>query len=101
MSNRWFRTHRIGSGTIDDPYLPDLGGIDVWGWCGRQDAASSRGRGSPPRYLVRVYAEEDVLDDLAREPQVVDMSNVPAQALKRITGQQRDEAAWSRAFRVS
>jgi len=60
MTDDWFRTHETGGGTEQDPHRPDLHGHDVDRWGG-----NSPDPNGPPKWVVRVRADEQTLATLA------------------------------------
>jgi len=92
--NAWFIVPAVQSRSTIHGVEPDFNSVQIDGWSGTSFGKSSK------RYLVRVYADADALDDLAAQPQTVSIDNTPTDRLNRITGKQRTAAGWSRAFRV-
>lgn len=96
MSNRWYRLPASGDGTEGTPYAPDFKGHTVDGWAGN----ASHPNGTP-KWVVRVYADTQTLDDLAAETNCVELSSVPVDALNAMLGQTRDADGWRRGFTVT
>lgn len=94
MPSNWFRIQQTGSGTDDDPYRPDLDAFDIDGFAGQDDDEQT------PKFVVKVVADQAVLDDIAASSQVQRLDSIPKPALDRILGQSRSEAEWDQAFTV-
>lgn len=95
MPSEWFRLPETGDGSTDNLYQPDLYGYAVQGWAGQK----SHPDGSP-QWIVRVYADETTLSDLASEPNVQRYDRLPSQALNNMLGQDRNADGWRRGFAV-
>lgn len=88
------RTQETGNNTPENPDRPDLKGYDV-------DYTGNRAHpdGGLP-WLVRVYGDSATLDALASETGVTELSDVPADALNKMLGQDRNDTGWNDGFRV-
>lgn len=95
MISDWFRLPETGDGTTENPFRPDLQGYDTGGWAGQK----SHPDGGPP-WVVRVYADQTTLDNLASDPDVQRYDRLPSQALNNMLGQDRDADGWRRGFAV-
>lgn len=67
MERRWFNVPERGAGTQADPYQPDLGGLTV-------ERVEGNRIGAAPRYVVRVTAAVDTLDDVEAQAGVATLS---------------------------
>lgn len=95
MANEWFRLPETGSGTDTDPFRPDLFGYDVTGWAGNESHPDGA-----PSWVVRVYADQTTLDNLANETGVSRYDRLPSQALNNMFGQNRTADEWREGFSV-
>lgn len=95
MNSRWFRLPETGSGTDSDPTRPDLLGYTVDGTSGNKSHPDGA-----PHFVVRVFADETTLDNLAGEPDAQAYDNVPTTALNQMFGQERDSDGWQSGFEV-
>lgn len=94
MASEWFRVQQTGTGTGDDPYRPDLDAFDIHGFAGQDDNDKT------PKFVVKIVADQAVLDNIANSSQAQRLDNIPKPALDRITGQARTKAEWDDAFRI-
>lgn len=95
MASDWFRIEKIGTGTQDDPYRPDLDAFTIDGFAGNEKHPDGA-----PVFVAKVVADQAVLDDIAASSQATRLSGVPKSALDQMFGQSRSEAEWDDAFTV-
>lgn len=95
MGSKWFRLPEAGDGTDENPFRPDSQGFDIDGWSGQKSHPDGG-----PKWVVRVYAEQTTLDDLASDPNVQQYDRLPSQALNNMLGQDRTADGWRRGFAV-
>lgn len=95
MADRWFRVPVTGDGTMDDPIRPKHADrVDGFAWTDRGVFSSS------PRRLARFYSDDTVLDDIAAESDVQEVS-LPVDSLNNAFGQSRDADGWREGFHIS
>jgi len=70
MSERWFRVPRVGDGSSDSPYRPK--------YRDRVDRTSNTEIAEEPRFVTLFEAEEDILDEIAEQEDVIELTEVEA-----------------------
>lgn len=93
--SRWFNIPETGDGSVGNSYRPDyVGSKDVVGYSGRRIASNS------PRFFVKVVAETSVLDSLASEPSVSELSGAPEQVFNSDFGVSNSASEYDSNFTV-
>lgn len=104
MPSQWFRVGRTGNGSGFHPYRPAIDEyrdrIDAAPACrlGDQGQGQNGGKGQGQQFMVRVYAEQDVLDEIAADPNITAFPDAPTQALNQAFGQSRGSEDWETAI---
>jgi hypothetical protein len=96
MPADWFRVKKTGTGTEDDPYRPDLDAFTIDGFAGNEDDVT----GNTPVMVVKVVADQAVLDDIANASQATRLSSVPKDTFDQLFGQTRTASEWDQAFTI-
>lgn len=98
MPKRWFRLPTYEPEDYPyEPERPDLLGHedDVDGKVALREHPDGA-----PFWVVRVHADEDVLDALADEPKAVDLGDTPTGTLNKMKGRDWPGDEWEDRFRI-